>query len=161
MELISKGARNVPVPGGMKHMTQLVIRKPDKEETEAALGLVRRVFLQYEAPDYSPQGVEEFEKTLRDEAYLSALSMLGAFLDGELIGVIATRDGGRHIALFFVDTGHQRQGVGRRLFRAVRTEGMTVNSSPYAVPVYTHLGFVPTGPEQEVNGLRFTPMTLV
>ena len=34
----------------------------------------------------------------------------------------------------------------------------TVNSSPYAVEIYRHLGFVPTDDEQSVDGLRFTPM---
>ena len=33
-----------------------------------------------------------------------------------------------------------------------------VNSSPWAVPVYHKLGFVSDGPEQEVNGIRFTRM---
>ena len=33
-----------------------------------------------------------------------------------------------------------------------------VNSSPYAVEIYRHLGFVPTDDEQSVDGLRFTPM---
>ena len=37
---------------------------------------------------------------------------------------------------------------------------MTVNSSPYAVPIYHKLGFKDTGSEQVVNGLRFTPMEL-
>lgn len=35
---------------------------------------------------------------------------------------------------------------------------ITVNSSPYAVKIYKHLGFVPTAEEQTVNGIRFTPM---
>ena len=35
---------------------------------------------------------------------------------------------------------------------------ITVNSSPYAVEVYRHLGFTPTGGEQNIDGLRFTPM---
>ena len=34
----------------------------------------------------------------------------------------------------------------------------TVHSSPYAVEVYRHLGFVATDAEQTVSGLRFTPM---
>ena len=34
----------------------------------------------------------------------------------------------------------------------------TVNSSPYAVEVYRHLGFVPTDTEQLTNGIRYTPM---
>ena len=34
----------------------------------------------------------------------------------------------------------------------------TVNSAPYAVDIYRHLGFAETGPEQTINGIRFTPM---
>ena len=34
----------------------------------------------------------------------------------------------------------------------------TVHSSPYAVEVYRHLGFVPTDSEQVTHGLRYTPM---
>ena len=30
--------------------------------------------------------------------------------------------------------------------------------SPYGLPFYTALGFVPTGKEQTVNGIRFTLM---
>ncbi|KAH3744379.1 hypothetical protein Pelo_14213 [Pelomyxa schiedti] len=37
---------------------------------------------------------------------------------------------------------------------------VTVNSSTYAVGVYSRFGFVPTGPEQTKNGLTFTPMYL-
>jgi predicted GNAT family N-acyltransferase len=35
---------------------------------------------------------------------------------------------------------------------------LTVNSSPYAVPVYAKLGFVPTDREQVQSGIRYTPM---
>jgi len=37
-------------------------------------------------------------------------------------------------------------------------EGLTVNSSPNAVPAYIRMGFSPTGPEEVRNGIRFTPM---
>lgn len=63
---------------------------------------------------------------------------------------------------FFVDAAYHRRGIGRRLFAAMRRDYahqvFTVNSSPYAVEVYRHLGFVPTDDEQSVDGLRFTSM---
>ena len=34
----------------------------------------------------------------------------------------------------------------------------TVNSSPFAVPVYHKLGFVDTNTEQLTDGIRYTPM---
>lgn len=139
---------------------ELSIKKLEKRETERALSLVWRVFLEYEAPDYTQEGVDEFYRSIHDESYISALTLYGAFTDGELAGVIATRNGGRHIALFFVEGKYHRRGIGKRLFRTVRTDKMTVNSSPYAVPVYRRLGFEAVMPEQVVNGLRFTPMEL-
>ena len=139
-----------------------VIRALAPEEVPAALELARRVFLEFEAPDYSEEGVREFCRTLRDEGYLSALRFYGAFLSGRLAGMIAARNGGSHIALFFVDAEYQRRGIGRALLRAVLaqcpSDTLTVNASPYAVPVYRRLGFTETDPEQTVNGLRFTPM---
>ncbi|MGM9541909.1 MAG: GNAT family N-acetyltransferase [Candidatus Limivicinus sp.] len=48
------------------------------------------------------------------------------------------------------------------LFDAMRrdyaSQVFTVNSSPYAVEVYRHLGFTPTDTEQLTNGIRYTPM---
>ena len=141
-------------------MGELSIKQLGKKEIDGALDLVWSVFLEYEAPDYTQEGVETFYKSIHDENYLSMLSVYGAFIGEELVGVIATRNGGNHIALFFVDGKHHRQGIGKQLFRAVQKEEMTVNSSLYAVPVYHNLGFKDTGTEQAVNGIRFIPMKL-
>ncbi|MCI8326035.1 MAG: GNAT family N-acetyltransferase, partial [Clostridia bacterium] len=35
---------------------------------------------------------------------------------------------------------------------------ITLNSSPYGKNFYLHLGFVPLSEEQEIDGIRFTPM---
>lgn len=122
------------------------------------------MFQQYEAPDYTQEGIEEFYKSIHDEKYLSELCWYGAFVQDDLVGVLATRIAGTHIALFFVEGKYHRQGIGKQLYQAARADNhsnvMTVNSSPYAVPVYHKLGFKDTGSEQMVNGLRFTPMEL-
>lgn len=140
----------------------ILIRALHREETEDAFRLIWKVFREYEAPDYTTEGVEEFYKTIHDEAFRSELFLYGAFAQKELVGVIATRSEGAHIALFFVDGKYQRQGIGKRLFQTVRArcafDKMTVNSSPYAVTIYRKLGFRATHTEQAVNGLRFTPM---
>ena len=90
------------------------------------------------------------------------LCLYGTFVSEKLIGVIATRSEGTHIALFFVDGKYQGKGIGRKLFQTVVSEcksnRMTINSSPYAIPIYHKLGFTDTDAEQVVNGLRFTPM---
>lgn len=141
----------------------MMIREICRKDFNAALRLVWSVFLQFEAPDYSDDGVEEFRKSIHDTTYLNQLQMYGAYEADTLIGVIAVRSGGSHIALFFVDAAHQRRGVGRALFEqalANASEGtLTVNASPFAVPVYSRLGFVKTDAEQVTNGLRYTPMS--
>ncbi len=141
-------------------MSMLNVSIKRLDETQSALQLVWEVFQEFESPDYTQEGINEFYKSIHDENYISMLTMYGAFLNGELVGVIATRNNGRHIALFFVDGKYHRQGIGKQLFEAVRTDKMTVNSSPYAVGIYRKLGFKAVDEEQSVNGLRFTPMTL-
>lgn len=128
----------------------------------AALKLVWRVFLEYEAPDYPEEGVQEFRRSIEDPGWVGAREFFGAFDDrGEIVGVLATKDR-THLALFFVDSASQRQGVGRALYRdaEARNPGgfFTVNASPYAHGFYLRLGFRDTAPEQCVNGLRFYPM---
>lgn len=141
-------------------MSNLTIKSLSKADIETALNLVWKVFLEFEAPDYTQEGIDEFYRSIHDEDYLAALSLYGAFMNEELVGIIATRSGGKHIALFFVDGKYHRQGIGKQLFQSVKTDKMTVNSSTYAVPVYSKFGFKPVNTEQVVKGLRFTPMAL-
>ncbi len=62
----------------------------------------------------------------------------------------------------FVDGSYHRRGIGSRLIRHVlneyKGETVTLNSSPYGLPFYKAVGFVPTEEEKTVNGIRFTPM---
>ena len=140
----------------------LEIRKILKEEMKEALELVWRVFLEYEAPDYTEEGIKEFKKTIDDVSWVEARDFYGAFDESnKLLGVIATRDS-NHIALFFVEGKYHKQGIGRKLYNMVESLNnsgfITVNSSPYAHEIYKHLGFFDTDLEQCINGLRFYPM---
>jgi len=180
----------------------------EKSHIPAALELIWRVFLEFEAPDYSDEGVAEFRRFLHEAPQNEQLRFWGCFADEEadarvgvgadegvgagvgasanekidtrvgagaeevstragakIIGVIATRPP-CHIALLFVDKQHHRRGVARSLLMAVlQDEGVmnghafiTVNSSPYALEAYRHLGFISTDTEQATNGIRYYPM---
>jgi len=105
--------------------------------------------MKYEAPDYSDEGVDTFKKTaVYNEDYIESIKMYGAYKNDKIVGVIATRNSGSHIALFFVDGQHHRKGIGKKLFQTVLDQStadeLTVNSSPYAQEVYRHLGFEDT-----------------
>jgi GNAT superfamily N-acetyltransferase len=147
------------------------IVKLKKNEIKNALELVWSVFQEFEAPDYSIQGIEEFRKFISYDSMLeqfetAKIVFWGCKVDNELTGVIATR-GMNHICLLFVKKEFHRRGIAKRLFNTVlerckseksTIHTITVNSSPYAVEVYHRLGFVDIEKEQTVNGLRFTPM---
>lgn len=142
----------------------MLVRIIEQNEIATALDIVWAVFMQHEAPDYSKEGIETFQNSvINNNDYLNSITMYGAYEDSNIVGVIATRNSGNHIALFFVDGKYHRKGIGRKLFEVVLKNStaneITVNSSPYAVEVYHHLGFIDSDTEQVTDGMRYTPMT--
>ncbi len=137
-------------------------------EGAAVLALVMAGFDEFVRPDFSDEGVAEFERSARSFVLdrPEGHSLIVAEEGNRLVGMLDVRDGS-HIALFFVDADRHGRGIGRSLLGHaierccvvdpdVRT--VTVNSSPWAVPVYERLGFVAVGPESEHKGIRFVPM---
>ena len=130
------------------------------------LELVRDVFMEFEAPDYSDEGIEEFLRFLEpveitDMLEEGKLRIWTCEINGKTVGMLAAME--EHINLLFVSGKHHRRGIARRLLEIMiewyAPPLITVNSSPYAVEIYRSLGFTETGPEQIVSGIRFTPMT--
>ena len=140
----------------------ITIRRLFEDERPATLDLAWRVFSEYESPDYSSEGTEEFQKCLHNEEYLHGLQYYGAYDGEKLIGEIAIRPDRKHICFFFVDGRYHRRGIGTRMFQCLLEdypdETITLNSSPYGRPFYKAIGFVPTDEEKTVNGIRFIPM---
>lgn len=138
------------------------IKKLKQDDIAGALDLVLNVFMQYEAPDYSQKGIQTFKECINDVEWVGSLEWFGAYIEKSLTGIIATRNAGNHIALFFVKGEYHRQGIGRKLFEIVMknctSDSITVNSSPYAVEVYKHFGFSVMQEEQITDGIRYTPM---
>jgi GNAT superfamily N-acetyltransferase len=145
------------------------IRKLEIGDLRNALDLVWDVFAEFEAPDYSAEGIAEFKKFIAYDSMSKKVSegeilFWGYFDRGNLAGLIAMRDIG-HICLLFVRKEYQLQGIAKELFKTVEdmlsredVPRITVNSSPYAVEIYHRLGFVDLDQEQTINGIRFTPM---
>ena len=138
------------------------LRRLTADEIPAALSLAWEVFSEYESPVYSEEGTEEFRRCLHDENYLAGIAYYGAFSGETLIGEIGIRPAQRHICFFFVKGSYHRKGIGTKLFKQLLRDHsngtITLNSSPYGLPFYQALGFLPTDKEQTVNGIRFTPM---
>lgn len=143
-------------------MAELTIKKIDQAEIKEFLPLVWDVFCKYEAPNYPESAKLIFKNAIYDENYLAMLTAYGACKDNVPIGIVATRAGGKHVALFFVDGKYHKQGIGRQLWNQMLSDNMnnelTVHSSLYAVQVYEHLGFVKTGDIQTEDGITYIPM---
>lgn len=116
------------------------IKKVDDLQIGQALELIWETFLQFEAPDYSAEGVQSFRAFIENKEIVQTLEFWGAYDDGELKGVIAANENRKHICCFFVKAEYHRQGIGKKLWEFLldnsQNEIITVNSSPYAVPVY-------------------------
>lgn len=140
------------------------IIKLKKDQYREVFKLAWEVFQEYEAPDYSKEGIESFYNSIHSEEYIEQLKIFGAFENEKLVGIIATRNKGNHIALFFVKSEEQNKGIGRKLFKRICLENLsgkiTVNSSPYAVKVYHHLGFNSIDTEKVIDGIKYTPMEI-
>lgn len=143
---------------------KIKIRLLTDEEKPAALELIWEVFCEFEAPEYSEEGINTFREILADSKYISERNFYGAFDGEKLVGVLGIGKA-PHINFFFVKSEYHRQGIGRKLFEAMladcNADKITVNASPYAVEVYKRFGFVPTDSEQETSGIRYTPMSMV
>ena len=76
---------------------RILIRPLQKEETDSALQLAWKVFCEFESPDYAPEGTEEFNRCLNDDAYLAGIRYYGAFDGDRIVGVLGIREGEAHI----------------------------------------------------------------
>jgi ribosomal protein S18 acetylase RimI-like enzyme len=148
--------------------TPLLYRQMEPGEVTAVYDVVARVFDKFVAPDYSAEGVQEFLKYARGLGGRSNHFVLLAVSQGTVAGMIEVRNN-EHISMLFVASEYQGRGISRALIDCALDScrrdkpglvSVTVNSSPYAVPIYEKLGFHATGPEQAIHGLRFTPMVL-
>ena len=142
-----------------------IVKTTDKTFQQQALDLALRVFMEFEAPDYPYEGTEEFKRSLQNPAYIDNLCYYIAIEQEEVIGMLATRNKGRHIALLFVDAQWQRKGIGRKLIEVAledcKGSTMTVNSAPFAHGFYKEVGFEDTDVEQLTNGIRYIPMNKI
>jgi GNAT superfamily N-acetyltransferase len=138
----------------------------------AIVDLVLRVFDEFIAPQYSQEGIAEFNKfactnALADRFRAGNLILL-AESGQDIIGVIEIRNND-HVAMLFVEKYHQRKGIAKELLlRSIETCRkrkpdicrITVNSSPNAFGAYQKIGFKGIRDEKVVNGIRFIPMEL-
>lgn len=144
-------------------MLFMEIRRLNKSEYSDAVALSMAVFTECGKADFNEDGLETFKSFIYNEQLMEELTIYGAFEENqELIGIIGTKNEGRHISLFFIKPEHHRKGVGKALFNYFVANNtvseVTVNSSTYAIPFYMSLGFEPLCDPQCYHGLTSVPM---
>lgn len=149
------------------------IRKIIPSEVNEALELAFEVFMQFEAPDYKPEGVETFKRDIVENPEFIANCEKGicpiyaAFDEGKIISIIGMRANKTHINLVFTKKEYHRRGIATAVFNYLLKDllkenpslkEITLNSSPYGLGFYKHIGFISLSGELETDGIRYTPM---
>lgn len=148
-----------------------LIPQDDAERLIRGLELVRCVFQEHVAPFLDQSGVERFLSFTRlaslQQRFQEGHCAFEASQRGKLLGYMELRPP-CHIAMLFVATAQQRQGIGRLLLceaaRCCRQAGgscLTVNASPNAVNAYIRLGFYAEEDECSHEGILHTPMAML
>ena len=93
-----------------------MIRKLAKTEYPQAIELSLAVFTECGKADYDEEGFETFKSFIGNEQLMDELTIYGAFCNNELVGIMGSKNEGKHISLFFIKPIYHRRGIGRKLF---------------------------------------------
>jgi GNAT superfamily N-acetyltransferase len=150
----------------------MLIRSATVEDAPAISALVIASAREHIASSLSDAGLSRLlsEMTTENQAkrIRNGYQFFVALESGKLVGAAAIRLPS-HLQLLFVDTQHQRRGIGRQLWNHARgwiasstSHGpITVNSSLNAIAAYERFGFAIAGPPEENHGVRYQPMLWV
>ena len=97
MEFRQRRGRNIIKP------VRISIRPAYRDEWDDAMALAWRTFMQYEACDFTPEGVESFQDFITDTVLykmfvLGSYQLFGAYDNSRMIGMLILR-GETHISL--------------------------------------------------------------
>jgi GNAT superfamily N-acetyltransferase len=128
--------------------------------------VVQESFLALATTGWHPNAQRSFLEATAAAALQDKLSSMtfaaGAFFDVGIVGVILMPSPSL-LGLLFVRPRWLRLGIGRTLWESARTHieagfpevgTVELNATPYAVPFYKSVGFVPISSEFECEGRR-------
>ena len=161
------------IEGWALHIEQeFVINKIQKGDEHEISAMVKRVFEDFVASDYTSDGRRRYlefinPSTIYSRNFCGDSHTLVCRAGDRIVGILEIQ-GWKHILLLFVDSEFHGRGIARELLgRAIKfskekaeSKAVTVNASPYAEPIYKKLGFVPLATQTVKDGIKYTPMRL-
>ncbi len=134
----------------------LSIESIKPSEIEESSRLIERVFMQFEAPEYSREGIDNFLSYIQSDEFMKRLrenhfDLIAKFED-KIEGIIEVRSYS-HICLLFVAPEFQKRGIGTQLLEKQLDEARHLNvpvrlqvlRENLARQLYERLGFIVTG----------------
>ena len=139
------------------------------EEANYVYDIILQVFHKHVAPAYSEEGIKTFLSMLSPE-FLKVMTpeqfTIVAEQNGQICGTSSIINKS-HIALLFVKSEMQGEGVGKNLIRFAThkclennpdVKSITASSSPNSLTFYRNFGFVITEEEKNEKGILCIPM---
>lgn len=143
------------------------------DEVEGASNLIKSLFDEFIAEDYSAEGVENFYERISELSILERAqsgSFISVYKKGNEIAGYIELSGLNHIYLLFVKKDCQNTGIARQLINSViiyikdtspEVKYITVNSAYNSLGFYEKTGFKKMADFQYKNGITTFPMRLV
>jgi len=148
----------------------MIIEKLKIEDIEETSKMLKEIFDEFVAPDYSQTGVDYFCEMIRNqsisERLFSGSIIYAAKSNDKISGYIEIKDL-NHIYLLFVKKEFHKKGIAKKLLdfsinflkrNNPKLNAITVNSTPYSVKIYERLGFNKIADMQLKNGILSYPM---
>ncbi|MBQ1850337.1 MAG: GNAT family N-acetyltransferase [Lachnospiraceae bacterium] len=152
---------------------EYTVRWAKREEWDAAISLIWKTFLRFDAAECTEQGIQSFrdfimDPDLKHSFYEGGYELLVA-LDGDRIVGAASLRSVTHLSLLFVEESHHRRGIGRSMMETlmhyllteVGEHYLSLLASPYALEFYKKLGFTQVGPMTSPSGIPVVKMEKV
>ncbi len=135
--------------------------KLPKERNSECLDLVWRVFSELETPLFEAQASVEYKRIIEETREKNNIVFYGALENDRVVGVLGMREN-NHIGYFYIDKEYHRRGIGKKLFKLMKSDYekkvFTVNAMPTGVNAYSALGFEQMGELENRGGVVTTPM---
>ncbi len=140
------------------------------KEWPEAMQMIWKTYLKFEAGDYTEEGIRNFFEFVTDDglyqSFLRGSYKLLLAHDGDRIVGAASMRNCNYLSLLFVDEEYHRRGIGRRLMdclcdylkRTTDATEIVLRAAPYAIGFYERIGFTKIREEEQIAGIRVTPM---